>query len=148
MGKAAYELDFFGWTREQASLLRSGQLSQLDVEHLIEEIESMGRSERRQLTNRLELLLTHLLKWHHQADRRDIDGHSWIRTIREQRRRIPRLLRDNPSLRSLLGECIRDAYEDARFDASDETGLSVSVFPECCPYTPEEILDPGFLPGG
>ncbi|MFO7639964.1 MAG: DUF29 domain-containing protein [Candidatus Competibacteraceae bacterium] len=146
MGKAPYEGDFYGWTQEQASLLRAGRLAELDVEHLIEEIESMGRSERRQLTNRFELLLMHLLKWHYQLDRREIDGKSWLRTIREQRRKIPKLIRDNPSLQSLLEECVRDAYEDARFAASDETGLLVSAFPELCPYTLEQILDGEFLP--
>lgn len=146
MGKFSYEHDFFGWTREQAALLRSGHLSELDVEHLIEEIESMGRSEPRQLTRRLELLLMHLLKWEHQCERREIDGKSWLRAILEQRRKIPRLLRDNPSLHLLLGTCVRDAYEDARFGASDETGLSLTVFPDNCPYTPEQTLDPAFLP--
>ncbi|MGH8480495.1 MAG: DUF29 domain-containing protein [Gammaproteobacteria bacterium] len=146
MGKVAYEHDFFGWTQEQAALLRTGRLAELDVEHLIEEIESMGRGERRQLANRLELLLTHLLKWDHQPDRREIDGKSWVRTMREQRRKIAKLIRDNPSLNPLLGDCIRDAYEDARFGASDETDLSVSVFPASCPYTPEQILDLDFLP--
>jgi hypothetical protein len=146
MSKVTYEADFYGWTQEQASLLRTGRLAELDVEHLIEEIESMGRSECRQLTNRFELLLMHLLKWQHQPDRRDIDGKSWLRTIREQRRKIPKLIRDNPSLKSLLEDCIRDAYDDARFGTSDETGLPVSVFAEICPYTPEQILDLEFLP--
>lgn len=146
MGKVGYERDYYGWTQEQAALLRTGQLAELDVQHLIEEIESMGRSERRQLTNRLELLLMHLLKWRYQPDRRDIDGKIWLRTIREQRRKIPRLIRDNPSLKSLLEECVRDAYEDARFAASDETGLLVSVFPELCPYTLAQMLDLEFLP--
>lgn len=146
MGKVAYEVDFYGWTQEQASLLRNGRLAELDVEHLIEEIESMGRSERRQLTNRFELLLVHLLKWQYQLDRHDIDGKSWLRTIREQRRKIPKLIRDNPSLGPLLEDCIRDAYDDARFGASDETGFPVSKFPEICPYLPEQILDLGFLP--
>jgi len=146
MGKVAYDADFYGWTLEQASLLRAGQLAELDVEHLLEEIESMGRSERRQLTHRFELLLMHLLKWQYQPDRRDIDGKSWLRTIREQRRKIPKLMRDNPSLKPLLEDCIRDAYDDARFGASDETGLLVSVFPELCPYTQEQILDLEFLP--
>ena len=146
MSKVAYDVDFYGWTQEQALLLRAGQLAELDVEHLIEEIESMGRSERRQLINRFELLLMHLLKWHYQPDRRDTDGKSWLRTIREQRRKIPKLMRDNPSLKPLLEDCIRDAYDDARFGASDETGLLVSTFPELCPYTPEQILDMEFLP--
>ncbi len=146
MGKVAYDRDFYGWTQEQAALLRTGQLAELDTEHLIEEIESMGRSERRQMTHRLELLLMHLLKWHYQPERREIDGKSWLRTIREQRRKIPKLIRDNPSLKSLLDECIKDAYEDARFAASDETGLLASIFPELCPYTLEQILDLEFLP--
>ncbi len=146
MSKVTYEADFYGWTQEQASLLRTGRLAELDVEHLIEEIESLGRSERPQLTNRFELLLMHLLKWQHEPDRRDIDGKSWLRTIREQRRKIPKLIRDNPSLKPILEDCIRDAYDDARFGTSDETGLPVSVFPEICPYTPEQILDLEFLP--
>ena len=146
MGKVAYDRDFYGWTQEQAALLRTGQLAELDTEHLIEEIESMGRSERRQMTHRLELLLMHLLKWHYQPEHREIDGKSWLRTIREQRRKIPKLIRDNPSLKSLLDECIKDAYEDARFAASDETSLLVSIFPELCPYTLEQILDLEFLP--
>ena len=146
MSKVAYEGDFYGWTQEQASLLRTGRLAELDVKHLIEEIESIGRSERRQLTNRFELLLMHLLKGHYQSDHREIDGKSWLRTIREQRRKIPKLIRDNPSLQSLLEECVQDAYEDARFAASDETGLLVSAFPELCPYTLERILDGEFLP--
>lgn len=144
MGKVAYDADFYGWTQEQASLLRAGQLAELDVEHLIEEIESMGRSERRQLTNRFELLLMHLLKWHYQPDRCEIDGKSWLRTIREQRRKVPKLIRDNPSLKPHLGDYVRDAYDDARFSDSDETGLS--ALPEICPYTLEQILDPEFLP--
>jgi len=85
-------------------------------------LESMGRSERRQLTNWFERLLMHLLKWHYQPDCRDIDGKSWLRTIREQRRKLPKLIRDNPSLKPLLEDSIRDARDDARFGASDETG--------------------------
>lgn len=146
MSKVAYEADFYRWTQEQASLLRTGRLAELDVEHLVEEIESMGRGERRQLTDRLELLLMHLLKWQYQPDRCDSDGKSWLRTIREQRRKIPKLIRDNPSLKPLLEDCIRDAYDDARFGASDETSLPVSAFPEICPYPPEQMLDLEFLP--
>lgn len=147
MGKASHEHDFFGWTREQAALLRSGHLPEFDVEHLIEEIESIGRSERRQLTRRLEPLLMHLPKWEHRSERRAIDGNSWLRTIQEQHRKIPRLLRNNPSLHTLLGAGVRDAYEEARFGAGDATGLSLSVFPEDCPDTAEQILDQAFLPG-
>lgn len=146
MDKAAHDRDFYGWTQEQAALLRTGRLNELDTEHLIEEIESMGRSERRQMTHRFELLLMHLLKWRYQPERREIDGGSWLRMIREQRRKIPKLIRDNPSLKPFLDECLKDAYEDARYAASDETSLIVSLFPELCPYTLEQILDSEFLP--
>jgi hypothetical protein len=146
MADIAYEKDYYGWALQQATLLRTGKLSGLDVHHLAEEIESMGRSERRQLTNRLEVLLLHLLKWRYQPYRREIDGNSWLRSIGEQRRKIPKLLRDNPSLQNLIADCLADAYDDARYDASDETGLPIFTFPETCPYAFEQALDQDFLP--
>jgi hypothetical protein len=102
MNSNLYETDFFGWTLQQAELLKSGQLSELDTEHLIEEIEAMGRSERQQLTRRLEILLIHLLKWQYQPALRDL---SWQLTITEQRRRIAKLLANNPSLKPELESC-------------------------------------------
>ncbi|MEZ4864398.1 MAG: DUF29 domain-containing protein [Caldilineaceae bacterium] len=138
-----YEHDFYAWTQQQAQLLRDHAFTQLDIENLIEEIESMGRSERRQLSNRLELLLMHLLKWHYQPALR---GRSWELTIQEQRRRIAKLLRTNPSLQLLLHEILPDAYEDAAFSAMRETGLALETFPATCPYTVELVLDPQWLP--
>ncbi|MFO1431361.1 MAG: DUF29 domain-containing protein [Candidatus Competibacteraceae bacterium] len=146
MASIHYDQDYYGWTLQQAALLRAGKLSEIDIQHLAEEIESLGRSERRQLTNRLEVLLLHLLKWCYQPHRREIDGNSWLRSIREQRRRIPKLLRDNPSLQSVIAACLADAYDDARYGASDETGLPISTFPETCPYTFEQVLEQNFLP--
>src|SRR5512134_2414110 len=92
-----YEQDFYAWTQEQASKLRSGELVTLDLEHLAEEIESMGRSERRELINRLAVLLAHMLKWQYQPERRG-SGKSWRATIKEQRRQVQRVLKDSPSL--------------------------------------------------
>ena len=92
------------------------------------------------------MLLLHLLKWRYQPYRREIDGNSWRRSLREQRRRIPKLLRDNPSLQNLITDCLADAYDYARYGVSDETGLPVSTFPETCPYTVEQVLDQNFLP--
>lgn len=138
-----YEKDFYGWTQEQAALLREHKFAKLDLDHLIEEIESMGRSERRQLTHRLEILLLHLLKWNYQPA---FQSPSWRATIAEQRRRIQRLLRDNPSLQPELGTCLSDAYEDARYGAVDETGLPLTTFPEACPYLFEQVLDLNWLP--
>ena len=146
MAGIGYDQDYYGWALQQAALLRTGNLSEIDIQHLAEEIESMGRSERRQLTNRLEVLLLHLLKWCYQPHRREIDGNGWLRSIREQRRRIPKLLRDNPSLQSVITACLVDAYDDARYGASDETGLPISTFPATCPYAFAQVLDQDFLP--
>lgn len=140
-----YERDFYGWTQQQAQLLRDHAFTQLDIEHLIEEIEGMGRSERRQLANRLELLLMHLLKWHYQPALR---GRSWELTIQEQRRRIAKLMRENPSLQPLLDEIFTDTYEDAAFSAMRETGLALETFPAECPYTVMQVLDVDWLPDG
>jgi hypothetical protein len=138
-----YESDFFGWTQRQAELLKSGRFSELDTEHLIEEIEAMGRSERQQLTRRLEVLLVHLLKWRNQPEFR---GRSWQLTIIEQRRRIAKLLASNPSLKSALDACFLDAYDDARFGAMKETGLPLDVFPVQPPFDLVKALDLDYLP--
>lgn len=122
-----YDTDFYGWTQQQSELLRAGRIAEVDTEHLIEELEAMGRSERQQLTRRLEILLTHLLKWRYQPDFR---GRSWQLTILEQRRRIAKLLAANPSLQTELEACFLDAYDDARFGAMKETGLPLHTFPE------------------
>uniref|UniRef100_A0A7C4RSV9 DUF29 domain-containing protein n=1 Tax=Desulfatirhabdium butyrativorans TaxID=340467 RepID=A0A7C4RSV9_9BACT len=132
-----YEQDFYGWTIEQANLLRTGALSQLDVKNLIEEVESMGRSEKKELVNRLAILITHLLKWEFQPERR---GRSWELTIREQRLKLSDHLRDNPSLTSVLEVALTSAYRLAMIKAIRETGLPESTFPEACPFTVEQIM--------
>ena len=141
MSNTLYEEDFHAWTMQQATLLREGRLSQADIENIAEEIESMGRSERRELVNRLAVLLTHLLKWRQQPSFR---GNSWRLTIKEQRRATRRHLRDNPSLKSWLDEAMADAYEDASIRAERETGLE--VFPAACPFTFDQAIDDDFWP--
>jgi hypothetical protein len=140
---SAYDRDFYAWATEQAALLRAGRLAEADVANIAEEIDSMGRSERRELINRLDVLLTHLLKWHFQPAFR---GTSWDLTIREQRRKLLRHLDDNPSLRAMLGAAIVAGYGDALLTAQKETGLAESAFPPACPYTEAQIFDPAFLP--
>jgi len=140
---SAYESDFYAWAGEQAGLLRAGRLSEADIGNIAEEIESMGRSEKRELINRLSVLLTHLLKWQFQPALR---GNSWRLTIQEQRRKIARHLEDNPSLRASLADAIADAYGDALLGAQRETGLAESAFPETCSYAPEQITAAHFLP--
>ena len=139
----AYDRDFYAWANQQAALLRAGRLSEADIENIAEEIESMGRSEKRELVNRLAVLLLHLLKWAYQPERR---GKSWQLTVEEQRRQIARHLRDNPSLCAGQDEAMADAYGDAVLRAERETDLPRNLFPWSSPYSFEQALDDGFWP--
>ena len=141
--RAAYDEDFYAWTVEQARLLRAGEVSALDTENLAEEIESMGKSDRRELRSRLTVLVSHLLKWQFQPEQR---SSSWSGTIREQRRQIELVLADSPSLRPAVAEALAQAYAEAREDAAEETGLGQGAFPAECPFTAEQVLAHGFLP--
>jgi ribosomal protein L29 len=140
----AYEKDVFAWATEQAALLRSGRLSELDIDHIAEEIESVGSSQKRELVSRLTVLLQHLLKWQFQAALR---GKSLQVTIRVQRRDLAYLMKNNPSLRSMLSEAIAQAYGTAVIKAGAETDIAESVFPSDCPWTFEQMMDPDFWPG-
>jgi Domain of unknown function DUF29 len=139
----AYDDDFFAWTQEQARLLRAGELTDVDVENLAEEIESVGRSDRREIRNRLTVLLSHLLKWQFQPKRR---GASWSVTIWEQRLQINSIIEDSPSLRPFFVEVLAKSYENARGVAARETRMQLGAFPAECPFTPEQILSEDFLP--
>ncbi|HSO84719.1 DUF29 domain-containing protein [Thiocapsa sp.] len=136
--QSTYDLDFYAWANTQAALLRSGRIDQADIEHIAEEIESMGKSELRELENRLARLFTHLLKWQFQPNRR---SRSWTLTIKEQRRRLHRHLAQNPSLKAKLEQAVLDAYGDAILEAARETGLAEETFPPVCPFTIEQILN-------
>ncbi|ASX26330.1 DUF29 domain-containing protein [Candidatus Williamhamiltonella defendens] len=138
-----YDDDFYGWSQEQANLLRTKRFNELDAENLLEEIEAMGRSERRELESRLEKLLSHLLKWQYQPSRR---GKSWLLAIKEQRRKFVDCLNENPSLRNKKEERLIIVYQYARLSAEKETNLSESVFPDQCPWTFDQIMDNGFFP--
>jgi len=138
-----YDTDFYGWTQEQADKLRTGNLAGLDLDNLIEEIESMGRGERRELESRIELLLMHLLKWQYQPARR---GKSWRLTIEDQRDRILGHVSENPSLKSKLAPCMQDAYRHARRAALRETQIDESAFPAQCPWTFDQATDADFWP--
>jgi len=140
-----YALDFYAWTQTTAAALRAGKWHDVDPEALAEEVESLGRSEHRELEHRLDGLLLHLLKWRYQPSRRQT-GHSWRATIREHRHQLARLLRDSPSLRPRVAVVLPASYAYARQSASDETGLSLQTFPEVCPWPAEQVLDADFWP--
>jgi hypothetical protein len=139
----SYETDIVAWANEQARLLRAGRFEALDIEHIADEIEDVGKSEKRELRSRMALLLTHLLKWQYQPGYR---GNSWRRTIKEQRRGILGCLKETPSLKADLGQ--PDWWDwvwaDAVSLAVKETGLD--GFPETCPWTFEEVMSPEFWP--
>ncbi|MCG9886474.1 MAG: DUF29 domain-containing protein [Cyanobacteria bacterium] len=126
-----YEADFYAWTQQQGAILREWRPPQLDWENLAEEIESMGRQERRELVNRLAVLLGHLLKWRYQPELR---GKSWRTTIQEQRRQVARLMKQNPSLKSYLPEAFLEGYGDGRLLAIRETALDEEDFPIDPPF--------------
>jgi len=138
-----YETDFYGWTQQQANVLKAGDFASLDLDHLIDEIESMGKSEKRELESRLEVLLAHLLKWQFQPNFR---GKSGQLTVIEQRKRIAYHLIDNPSLKSRIPEMYDRIYVFAVIRAVKETGMDESTFPNECPWTFDQVLDADFWP--
>ena len=139
----SYEKDFYSWTQEQADLLRNGQFNDLDIPNLIEEIETMGRSEKRELESRLTILLLHLLKWKYQEVRR---SRSWQLSIDEQRIQFEETLNENPGLKPKLDEIVKKAYRLAVIKAARETKISKAVFPECCPWNLAQLIEDGFYP--
>lgn len=143
MATARYSEDFYAWAHQQAELLRSGRLADADIEHIAEEIESMGKAEKRELTNRLTVLLLHLLKWQFQPVRR---GASWQATIKVQRRDITALMDDNPSLKSQLQATMIQAYGNAVIEVAAETGFPESSFPAVCPWDFAKLMDAEFWP--
>jgi hypothetical protein len=136
-----YDTDFYAWANEQAALLRAGRLSEADVENIAEELETMGRSERRELISRLTVLFVHLLMWRYQTGLR---SRSWRLTIEGQRLVVSDHLADNPSLKSQLDEIMVRAYQRARIDVEAETQLHRSLFPPTCPFTFDDAMNPDF----
>lgn len=139
-----YETDIVAWANEQARLIRAGQFDLLDLEHLAEEIEEVGKSEQRELANRMALLLAHLLKWQYQPERQ---GNSWRNTIRAQRKEVAYLLEEAPSLRGKLGEerWLDMVWSKAVAQAGNETGLE--QWPEVLPWQMDaEVLNLDWLP--
>jgi len=140
--KSLYDRDFYLWIQATAQQLKEGKFNEIDIPNLIEEIESMGRSEKRELKSRLIVLLMHLLKWQYQPEKR---SESWRSTISEQRICIEGLLEDSPSLQPLISEVFDDCYQKARLKASEETGIKLNFLPKESPFTLEETLKVSFF---
>jgi len=138
-----YETDFNLWIEQTVKQLQRGQLQELDVENLIEEVASMGRSDKREVYSRLRVLLLYLLKWQYQPAKQT---GSWIATIDEQRSQLQLILRDSPSLKPYLQDQLADCYQSARQGAAKETHLAIATFPLECPFTEAQMLDIDYLP--
>ncbi len=138
-----YEKDYYLWLKNTANLLRENNLAGLDIPHLIEEIEDMGKRERRSLYSNLKILLMHLLKYRYQPEKR---SNSWRYTIEEHRQRIAEALSDSPSLQGYLLEIFDKCYQDAKKLAAKETGLALEAFPTESPFTIDETLESDYLP--
>ncbi|WP_298919558.1 DUF29 domain-containing protein [uncultured Nostoc sp.] len=138
-----YDQDFYLWIEITAKKLKEGRLAEVDLANLIEEIESMGRSEKQALDSNLIVVLMHLLKYKFQSNKR---FNSWKARIREHRRRLTRAFKDSPSLKPYFQEVFLECYLDARKQASDETGLSLDTFPVESPFSADECLNEEFLP--
>ncbi len=144
-----YDRDFYRWCLEQAEALRSFAAQRpnldvpLDLDNLAEEIESLGKSQARELFSRYVVILLHLLKWRHQPQRR---SRSWRSTIATQRDELVSLFRFSPGLRSQRETTLEEAYAQARKRAARETGLPLETFPETCPFSPDQVEDAEFWP--
>lgn len=141
--KTLYEKDFYAWAIHNAQLLKKEKLSEIDSEHLAEEIESMGKSEKRELFNRLAILLAHLLEWKYQPAKQ---SKSWQLTIKEQRFEFNDLLSDSPSLKPTLIKKFSHAYQKALLLAEKETGLFKKTFPKECPFSLKQALQKEYFP--
>lgn len=140
-----YEQDFFAWSYAQAEAVRSGAFHEIDIENVAEEVESLGRSDRRALRSQLTRLLVHLLKWRYQAANR---SKSWHLSIIDARRKIETLVDDSPSLEREVTSQLGEQYSRARKDALVEMDLPDGTIPGACPFTFDQILDEEFLPDG
>jgi hypothetical protein len=138
-----YEIDFYAWTQEQARLLRERRWTDIDLDNLVDEVASVGSSEKREIRNRVTTLLAHLLKWKYQPGRR---GSSWRRTILDQRWHLTEIIESSPSLADYVEQQVAQRYMGATVNAADETGIAIGIFPEHCPFTVEQVLDTDFFP--
>jgi len=138
-----YDEDFAIWTAETARLLRACRFDEVDIEHVAEEIEDMGKRDKRELHRRLTMLILHLLKWKWQLEKQT---RGWQATLLTQRAELDRLLEDSPSLRRAIPAAIAKVYPAVLRSAVLETGLPPEIFPSQCPFSPDQILDREFLP--
>ena len=138
-----YETDFNLWIEQTVKQLKNGQIQDLDIENLIEEVQSIGSTDKREIKSRLIVLIMHLLKYKYQPKKKT---KSWTSTIITQRNELELVLENSPSLNPFLKENISECYQKARKNAARETKLPLTTFPLECPFTPEQIIDSDYFP--
>ena len=143
--KTLYDRDYSLWLDSQVQALKAGNYQALDLENLIEEIEDMGRTEKKAVGSNLRVVLLHLLKYKYQPAKRT---NSWKSSIREHRIRLLEDFKTSPSLKRYCEQVFREQYQKARALAADETGLPLETFPVDSPLTLAEALNPDYLPEG
>ncbi|HAX78289.1 MAG TPA: DUF29 domain-containing protein [Cyanobacteria bacterium UBA11372] len=143
--KSIYDTDFVGWVETTVEQLRTQDYANVDWENLIEEIEDMGKSEKRAIYSNLKILLLHLLKYRYQPEKR---SNSWLASMVEHRQRIKKAFKESPSLQPYFTEIFNECYQDARELAAAETGMAIDEFPAETPFTHEEVLNSDYLPNG
>jgi Domain of unknown function DUF29 len=139
----SYEQDFNLWIEKTVVLLKARRFGELDLEQLIDELESVAKRDKREILSRLDIILMHLLKWQYQPNCRTM---SWESSIQNNRKEILRIIEDSPSLKSYPVEILSKAYRSARKDAARETQLSQNTFPMDCPFSIDEALNDTFWP--
>ncbi|MCL4485132.1 MAG: DUF29 domain-containing protein [Nitrospirae bacterium] len=146
-----YENDLYQWALTNARLLRNGQLKKIDIQHIADELEDMGKREKRELKSQLGRLVIHLLKWQFQPEKRTTnlganENSSWRNSIINSRNEIEDILESSPSLRNMIPSLIEDIYPKCVKSAIQETGLRIEVFPETPPFNSDQILSENFWP--
>jgi hypothetical protein len=142
-----YDEDFYVWTQAQAAALRAGTWGDLDLVNLAEEIESLGKRDRRAVESYLEVVIKHFLKWQAQPQERARRGRSWRTSVHNARRAMERIVEDSPSLQDLPAPRLPVIYRWARADAAQETDLPLASFPADCPWTVPLLQDEDYWPG-
>jgi hypothetical protein len=144
--KTLYDQDFYLWIQTTVQQLQERNLEKLDIENLIEEIDSMGRSEKKELKTRLVVLIEHLLKLQYWIEEKDDNARGWRNTVVEQRRQIAYTLADSPSLKAILNDVFLPCYQDAKKDTINKYQLPSNLFPEEPPFSLAQVLNADFIP--
>src|SRR6266851_7946350 len=140
----AYENDYYGWIQHNVRAIREGRLDEVDWANVAEELEDMGKSEKRALRSQMARLMAHLLKWSYQPERRQMSDHSWRATIEHARESVSELLGESPSLKPQLPQLLPQAYRDAVAEVVTQTNLPKRTFPADCPWTLDQMMAEDF----